>query len=75
MGTFGRFFIVFLRKIVVLRSQIRKYGYLCWVGERGSFLDPLLPSIIKKISKVDPLVSSNGDLIFLSRKRIQAQEF
>ena len=34
-----------------------------------------LPSLIQKISKEDPLVSSSGDLIFLSGKGIQTFEF
>lgn len=34
-----------------------------------------LPQIIQKVSKVDPLVSASGDLIFVSNKEIQTYEF
>lgn len=34
-----------------------------------------LPGVIQKISKVDPLVSANGDLIFVSVSGVQAFEF
>lgn len=34
-----------------------------------------LPSIIRKISKADPLVSVNGDLIFLSGEGVKEYEF
>jgi len=34
-----------------------------------------LPIIIQKVSKADPLVSANGDIVFISSKGIQTYEF